>query len=260
MQGLPRAIQAATDQQNDKRRGQGNLFEAFGPSETADNGAAGPALSDVPMWPESEKLKYEKEALDFYFSSHPLALYENHLRRFSSQTIADLKGIPADQEFTIGGMLAQVRIRQGKRGTFAACTLEDVTGSIESVIWSESLAKNRELVQDDQIVVVRGSLKRDKESPILVITKMLSLEQAALEMAKELWLRIKVGTHRLSHIDALAEILRKTPGGCTVFLAVEDPQGKKAALRLSRAFGINPATYLHNELEDLLGKDSVKLR
>jgi DNA polymerase III subunit alpha len=157
-------------------------------------------------------------------------------------------------------MLSLVRIRQGKRGTFAACTLEDVTGSIESVVWSESLAKNRDLVQDDQIVVVRGSLKRDKESPILVITKMLSLDQAALEMAKELWLRIKLDTHRLSHIDALGEILRKTPGGCPVFLAVEDRLGKKAALRLSRAFGINPANYLHNELEDLLGIGSVKLR
>ncbi len=257
--GLPRAIQAATDRQNDMRLGQGNLFDGFGAgdSSTADT----PTLPETPPWPETEKLKYEKEALDFYFSSHPLALFEKDLRRFSSHNIADLKGLPADQEITIGGMLSQVRLRQGKRGgTFAAFTLEDFTGSIESVIWSDCLEKNRERVQDDEIVIARGSLKRDRESPVLVIMRLILLKEAAQEMAKELWLRLKVGTHRLAHIDALAEILRKTPGGCPVFLAVEDTVGKKAALRLGRAFGVNPATYPHTELEDLLGTGSVKLR
>jgi DNA polymerase III subunit alpha len=262
LQGLPRAIQAATDRQNDQRLGQGNLFDAFGPGETTtENDPANSVLPEVPVWSETEKLKYEKEALDFYLSSHPLALYEKDLRRFSSHTIADLKGVPAEQEITIGGMLSQVRIRQGKRGgTFAAFTLEDITTSIESVIWSDSLPRNRELVENDQIVVARGSLKRDKDSPILVVTRLLSLEQAAQEMAKELWLRIKLESHRLAHIDSLADILRKTPGSCPVFLAVEDSQGKRAALRLGRAFGVNPATYLHNDLEDLLGSGSVKLR
>ena len=58
--------------------GQMTFFESL-------NGAvadASPAvLPDVPEWPSSEKLRYEKEALDFYFSSHPLAQHEQDLLR-----------------------------------------------------------------------------------------------------------------------------------------------------------------------------------
>ena len=52
--------------------------------------AADVVLPDIPEWSETEKLKYEKEALDFYISSHPLAQFEGVLRRFSMRTIADL--------------------------------------------------------------------------------------------------------------------------------------------------------------------------
>ena len=58
--------------QQDRRAGQGNLFDASAdgaPEPTR----SGEALPDIPEWPDSEKLKNEKEALDFYFSSHPLA-------------------------------------------------------------------------------------------------------------------------------------------------------------------------------------------
>ena len=41
----------------------------------------------MPEWPDSEKLKYEKEALDFYFSSHPLAQHEDELRRFATHAV-----------------------------------------------------------------------------------------------------------------------------------------------------------------------------
>ena len=45
-------------------------------------------LPDVPEWSDSEKLKNEKEALDFYFSSHPLAQHEETLRRFPDMKLA----------------------------------------------------------------------------------------------------------------------------------------------------------------------------
>src|SRR5262249_54930302 len=70
---LPRALQAGRDRQRDRRLGQGNLFDALGGDQPGMVGDVVEALPDVPEWPPAEKLKYEKEALDFYFSSHPLA-------------------------------------------------------------------------------------------------------------------------------------------------------------------------------------------
>ena len=60
-----------------------SLFETFWREEVAaspavERPARGAALA------RSEKLKYEKEVLDFYLTSHPLAQYEKELLRHSS--------------------------------------------------------------------------------------------------------------------------------------------------------------------------------
>src|SRR5205807_3909924 len=74
---LPGALQAASQAQEDKKHGQLNLFDALESPGTAVPGleAANEGLRNIPEWIPLEKLKYEKESLDFYISSHPLGQY-----------------------------------------------------------------------------------------------------------------------------------------------------------------------------------------
>ena len=58
-------------------------------------------LRDLPEWPPSEKLRREKEALDFYISSHPLAQYGDDLARFSSHSVSQLGDLQANAEVFI---------------------------------------------------------------------------------------------------------------------------------------------------------------
>src|SRR5205823_9487478 len=87
---LPKAIQSAGELQQDRRRGQMSFFDVL--ATGGDGNGARPVedLPDVEEWPDSEKLKYEKEALDFYFSSHPLAQHEAELRRFATHNVGQL--------------------------------------------------------------------------------------------------------------------------------------------------------------------------
>src|SRR5262249_47244661 len=110
MQVLPQAIQAAKSLQQDQKVGQLNLFAAFESDDAGTSVSSAGALPNIPEWPALEKLKYEKEALDFYISSHPLAQYEELIRLFSSYTSKDLAAVESDREVLIGGMLTQVRL------------------------------------------------------------------------------------------------------------------------------------------------------
>src|SRR5262249_15551191 len=101
-QVLPRAVQAASEVQEDKRHGQLNLFAEFSEQVTEQGGNA-EALPDIPEWPASEKLKHEKEALDFYMSSHPLAQHDSVIRLFSTHTVQLLRELSAGQEVLVGG-------------------------------------------------------------------------------------------------------------------------------------------------------------
>ena len=134
MNVLPRAIQSATERQADQRLGQRNLFDAFAAEEP--NGAAAPTeetLPDVPPWTETDKLKYEKQVLDFYLSSHPLAQNERLLARYRSHTAEEMKLLAADQETTVAGMFNQIALkntqkaRNGNSRYFLA-RIEDMSG------------------------------------------------------------------------------------------------------------------------------------
>jgi DNA polymerase-3 subunit alpha len=267
MHMLPRALQAAEEHQNDRRLGQRNLFEAIGDEPAANgngNGKAAP-LPEVPPWSETEKLKFEKEALDFYISSHPLAQFDSELRRYATHRVADLQGLPADQEVTLAGMLVQVEFRNTKKARngnsrYLLCRIEDFTGAARCVMWPDDLARYKGEIKNDDICIIRGTLDRSREEVNVVLTRVLNLEQARSEMARELHLLLRLGGHHEADVDRLGQILRQTPGPCHVVLTVKDGAGKKCILKLGRAFAVNPATFLRDELEGLLGRDAVKLR
>lgn len=264
---LPRALQAATERQNDLRVGQRSLFDAG--DDDAATATVDPSVAAVPEvepWPEAEKLKYEKEVLDFYFSSHPLAQQEALLRRYVTHTIGELKGVPAETEVTVGGMLAQVRVMNYKKPQrngntrYGRCKIEDFTGSLETVMWGDEFGQFKDLFHEDQLVLARGLLERKTEQPILQITRLMTLEQAQRELARELHLLFKLGQHTPVDVDALGTLLRRTPGSCPVILTVRDPAGRRCILKLGRDHAVNPATYDRDGLEGLLGAGCVQLR
>ena len=189
LHAVPRALQSAGARQEDMRRGQKSLFEAAGGDGASATGPAGDALPEVPEWPETEKLKYEKEVLDFYLSSHPLAQREKELRRFATCTVEQLKQLPAEQEVTLGGMLVQVRFMNTKKARngnsrYVRCKLEDFTGSVECVMWPDDYVRHKDEVQEDRVCFIRGSVERTREEPGLILNRILSLEQAQRELAR----------------------------------------------------------------------------
>lgn len=262
---LPRALQSATEKQSDRRRGQSSLFEAavdaVGPANSTDT-----TLPEVEPWPEAEKLKFEKEVLDFYFSSHPLAEREKDVARYATHKIADLKGVPGDTEVTIGGMLTQVRVMSYKKPQrngntrYGRCKVEDLTGVMECVMWGDEFTKFKDVFKEDELLLIRGTLERKTDEPSLQITRLMTLEEAQMEMATRLDLLFRLPTNSPVDVDSLAAILKKTPGSCDVVLTIKDAAGRVCVLKLGRDYRINPATYRKDELEAMLGAGSVFLR
>jgi DNA polymerase-3 subunit alpha len=267
---VPGALQSAAERQSDRRVGQRNLFESFAAGVGRDNGngktngAAESPLPGVEPWSETEKLKYEKEVLDFYFSSHPLAQHEDELRRYSSHRVAELNGLPADQEVTLAGMLTAVQFRNTRKARngnsrYLLCRLEDFSGAARCVMWPDDLARFKGEVKDDLVCIVRGTIDRSREEVNVVLTRILTLEQAKGQLAKELHLLLRLGRQQPEDVDRLAEILRQTPGPCQVIVTIKDGADKRCVLKLGRAFAVNPATFAREQLEELLGRDAVKL-
>ena len=103
-------------------------------------------LPDVPEWPETETLKFEKEALDFYMSSHPLAQHDEQLRRFRTHDCGDVAKAKNGTEARVGGMIANLDVRTANKGRnvgrkYATFRIEDFTGSVRCILWSDEYSR-----------------------------------------------------------------------------------------------------------------------
>jgi DNA polymerase-3 subunit alpha len=159
--------------------------------------------------------------------------------------------------------LTQVRFQNTKKARngnsrYVRCKLEDLSGAVECVMWPDDFVLYKDDFQENRICFVRGAVERTREEPGLILTRVLSIEQAQRELTKGLVLRMKLDVHGPHHVDALARMLQRTPGACPVFLNVVDGAGKRAFLKLSQEFCINPAALATGELEMVLGEGSVK--
>jgi DNA polymerase-3 subunit alpha len=269
---LPKALQGAGELQQDRRHGQRNFFDAD-PSGTGvppviTTGEtpvplASAALPDIPEWPDNEKLRHEKEALDFYITSHPLTQYEEVLRRFSTHQVQQVGGLETHQEVVIGGMLTEVRFQNTKKARngntrYARFRLEDFSGSVPCVMWPDDYVRFKDEISEDRICFVKAAVERTREEPGLIVTRILGMEQAQREQTRGLVLLLHVGVHGPESIDALARVLRRAPGSCPVYLNVRDPAGKWTQLKTADEFRINPSTLPAEELETILGAGHVR--
>ncbi len=262
MHVLPRALQSATEVQQDRRHGQLNLFETL-EQQTGDAPTAPQSLPDVDEWPTAELLKYEKEALDFYISSHPLAQYEEMLRLFATHQVNQLRDCSANQEVLIGGMLTQLRYmntRKARNGNsrYVRCKLEDFTGAAECVMWPDDFVRYKDAVGEDAIRFVVATVERNREEPGLVIQRVLTVEEAQRERTTGLALALRLDRHDPRHIQELAAVLREARGRVPVFLYVRDPAGKLTKLKAGEEFCINPARLTKERLEAILGPKTAE--
>jgi DNA polymerase-3 subunit alpha len=261
MHVLGRALQSAQEVQKDRRQGQKSMFDAADGAEEPSVPTT-ESLPDIPEWPDNEKLKNEKEALDFYFSSHPLAQHEEMLRRFAWHSVDRLGDMGTNQEVILGGMLTQVRFMNTKKARngnsrYVRCKLEDFTGAVECVMWPDDYVRHKDLIAEDRVVFVRGAVERNREEPSLILTRVLTIEQAQRELTKCLRLSLQLGRHTPNDIDALSRILKRSPGKCPVVIDVGDGGGKHCRIKLGEGLHVNPATVGIGELEMIVGPGGV---
>jgi len=134
-----------------------------------------PVLSPCTPWGLIEKLKYEKDVIGIYLTSHPLDNYRLELERFCANRVSDLQLINKmkaseveeevslefnrikNKEVVIGGIIAQASHRVAKSGKpFASFIIEDYSDSFEIMVFGEDYVKFQGYLQEGFFVQLRG--------------------------------------------------------------------------------------------------------
>src|SRR5258708_2028700 len=139
------------------------------------------AREPIPEWDPREKLKFEKEALGFYITSHPLDKYDRELARISKLTTADLAGAPDGSQVQIPAVIHAVKLKNNKAGKrYATFSLEDREGAVEAIAWSETYSRYEAIIMRDEPVLARGTLEVDDERAQIILESLVPLDSALL--------------------------------------------------------------------------------
>jgi DNA polymerase-3 subunit alpha len=243
---LDNAISSGQRAASDRSTGQMNFFESFEASAPAEKQQTATNLPSCEPWTTQETLTHEKSVLGFYVSSHPMDQFKTELERYSSINIADLKQIKSDLEVTVGGMLTRIRPTFVKNGRsagqkMAMITIEDKTGAIDGVVFSDAYAIAAPLLLGDAIVMLKGKVDRRREEPSLIVNEVIPVREAAMHLTTAVNIRLR--PRKLEDQPAGDELQSQT-GYNGEFNQL------KALLHQSRAANGNPSAQVFFEVCD----------
>jgi DNA polymerase-3 subunit alpha len=257
---IDRAIERAQKVQRDVESGQHGLFGVFQEEETQYRNEE---LPNVPDWDEHTRLAAEKEILGFFITGHPLERYRDKLTDFhalSTEDMAGMKSTTGKDEICAGGIITTVRVLKSKRGDFyAQGTLEDMSGSIEMLVFPEAYKRLQDKVRLEVPVLIRGGVRIEEgANPKLTVSEITPLEEAKPPLPRSLRIRIPLESATESTVDALHRLFTERKGEAKVLFDVER-QGDFMVVMEAGGYNVQPDHTFIARVEQLCGRGSVRI-
>jgi DNA polymerase III subunit alpha len=260
LDGLELALDTASRATRDRELG---MVSLFGFDSAAPEPA--PRLRVLPAPPALEQLGWEKETLGIFVSGHPLSDIAEALARTGAIPVRVVNGQEDGAAITVAGMLVEVRRTMTRaQQQMLIAVLEDMSGTIEIIVFPKSYAQLQAAFVQDAIVTVKGRVNvrerrgagkgtaaAGEEQAVevsIVAMEVKPFERRSLPPAPRGW---HVTVCDRKQIDALARLLEESRGEVPIVLHVDDRSQRMP-------LGISNSVYVKNELEAIFGRDAVR--
>ncbi len=256
---LDTVLEMGSKLQKDRSRGQMSFFENGGAGERFHNEET--AIPDIPEWPENQKLAYERELIGFYVSSHPLSKHTNVLKNYATASTDTLSEFNHQAEVTIGGIIDNLKEILTKKGDkMGFMTLQDLSGSCEVVVFPSVYKASFSNIQKDAIVFVRGKVDARDDVPKILADEIVPLEEVPKRFTRLIAINLKTAGLGPEVLKEVRKILARHKGTTPVYFTLQDPKGRKTVIDSGDNLKVTTSDELFDELEGLLGENSVKIR
>ncbi|MDE1331079.1 DNA polymerase III subunit alpha [Vibrio aestuarianus] len=258
MASLNDAVKAASQYHQAEAFGQVDMFGVLtdAPEEVEHK------YTQVAKWPEKVWLEGERDTLGLYLTGHPINAHIKELAKYTSCRLKDATPTRRDQSVTLAGLVIAAKVMTTKRGTrIGIMTLDDRSGRMEVMLFSDALDRYAELLEKDKILVISGQVSFDDFNGGL---KMSAREVMDLGSAREKYARGLSVSIEQSQIDdqffeRFSQILEPHRAGTIPVNVYYQRLEARARLTLGTQWRVTPSDTLLDELKQLLGNDQVEL-
>ena len=244
LENFDSALNTAIRENEAKSSGQMNLFAMMAGGNAPVFVLSG---SSEEEFPDSEIQGFEKDLLGFYVTSHPLSGIKDQLPFLTTHNVSELTEIREGALVTICGLISSVRLITTKSGKMLKVgTIEDLTGSVEFVAYSEILNKFGEFLEPESKVIIGGKLQHRGDEEISVnvmINNVSKVENCNI-------VNINMGeSMKFEEIIALKDLLIEHKGTDPVVFKIGN-NGGSVKILVSSSYWVQATNDLQNIIEN----------
>ena len=246
LENLEYIVATANRENQAKALGQVSLFAGLGEDNDIGYNEFQLAGSDEEF--DARQLQmFEKEFLGFYVSSHPLSTIRDKLPFLMTHKISELAEQPNDKVVTICGLITsskQIPTKKDPTKFIKFCTVEDLTGKVETIAFNAKLAEYGTFLQNEQRVIISGKISRrtEEEPPVIIVDTVKTVDNSnifTIELLDEI---------KFEELVMLKNTLCKNAGSDPVAFKIKDDSGEHKVLTASM-FWVNSSNDLVNTLK-----------
>ncbi len=270
--GLDDALAWAGRVSADREAGQMGLFGGGAAGESQPE----PELPDVDHWDMLEELDFERDAVGFYISGHPLDRYELDLALLGAATTQSAHSTKGTGKVRLAGVANSIKRKNSKKGDrYATFHLEDREGVVEVIAWPETYQKCETAILGRRPILVTGSLEfgeggpsrggDDSDAPDLsrraqiIADEVITLADARRREARRMELRVVSGAVPPDRLEVLRRTLARHPGECRTWVRVVKPGVTETLIELPAELSVDPCDSALAATEALFGPGAVSL-
>ncbi len=218
-------------------------------------------LSDYEDFTEAEKFNYEKSAVGFYLTGHPLEKYRDSIKNFVTLSFGDdVTEIEFERLGTVKmcGVINGMEFKLSKAGKrFAVFNLIDFYSSGECVAFSSLLESKESFFKDDNLVFVQGKAEENGDKIKLIVEDIMPIESFQEKLATNITLNIFEKDFEPGKEIELKKIIEDNPGNCNVFFFIVN-NGTSRLFKL-KDDKIKPTNEVIEILKNLVGENNIKM-
>jgi DNA polymerase-3 subunit alpha len=276
---LEHFINRAERDRKDREAGQTSMYDLIGSAdEEVNNFGLG---VDVKPMPGEDKLRLEKELLGLYLSDHPLRRISAELAKLSDTQAVEVTSALQDTEVRVAGLVREVRRVVTRKGQIMAyASLEDLTGTVDVVLFPRIFEQVRLLFEPDKVLVVQGKVdaragstrasgssggappEPDMEPDVetaSVVADMAWLwdDPECVPVARQQLVHVRIPSSDAGLAERLEAVLARHPGTDQVVLHVV--VGSREVIVNADRYHVLAGPALTGEIDELVGQPATRL-
>ena len=134
-------------------------------------------LEDVPEWSLDEKLNFEKEALGFYLTDHPIKRFRRWINIFSSYNLEKIKNAKEGTKAIIAGVISEIKLKSTKTGEkMAIIKIEDEKAALRALIFPDLYKQYMQILGEGAMLWFKIEVDKEEENINLLVEDIAELK------------------------------------------------------------------------------------